>query len=87
MASAMRQPWAKPNWVSTVAGGGQAEVLDEVLPQEPHRDRVEQERPLPGEADDAALRVQLEQLLVVQVLGAHRLFDSFVLKFILIHID
>ena len=41
------------------AGGGQAEVLDEVLAQEPHRHRVEQERALSGEADHAAFRVQL----------------------------
>ena len=54
------------------AGGGEAEVLDEVLAQEPHRHRVEEERALPGEADHAALRIQLQQLLVVQVVGAHR---------------
>ncbi len=31
------------------ARGGEAEVLDEVVAQEPHRDGVEQERALPGE--------------------------------------
>jgi hypothetical protein len=42
------------------AGGSEAEVLDEVLPQEPHRHRVEKERTLSGEADHASLRVQLQ---------------------------
>jgi hypothetical protein len=46
-------------------GGGQAEVLDEILPQEPHRDRVEQERALLGEPNDASLRVELQELLVM----------------------
>ena len=53
------------------AGGGEAEVLDEVLSQQAHRHRVEQQRALPGEADHAALRVQLQQLLVIQIVGAH----------------
>ena len=53
------------------ARGGEAEVLDQVLAQQPHRHRVEQERALPGEADHAALRVQLQQLFVVQIVRAH----------------
>ena len=47
------------------AAGRQAEVVDEVSSQEPHRHCVNEERTLPGEANDAPLRVQLEQLLVV----------------------
>ena len=39
------------------AGGRQAEVLDEVLAQCPHRHSVEQQRPLSGEANHAAFRV------------------------------
>ncbi len=54
------------------ARGREAEVLDEVLAQQPHRDGVEQQRALPGEADHAPLGVQLQELLVVQVLGSHR---------------
>ncbi len=50
---------------------GQPEVLDQVLPQEPHRDRVEQERALSREANDPAFRVELEELLVIQVRCAH----------------
>ena len=38
------------------AGGGEAEVLDQVLAQQAHRHRVEQQRALPGEADHAPLR-------------------------------
>ena len=54
------------------AGGGQAEVLDQVLAQKSHRHGVEKQRALSGEADHAALGVQLQQLLVIQIVGAHR---------------
>ena len=46
-------------------GSGQAEVLDEILPQEPHRDRVEQEGALPGEPNDASLRVEFQEFFVM----------------------
>jgi len=49
----------------------QAEVLDQVLAQQTHRHRVEQQRALPGEADHAPLGVQLQQLFVVQIVRAH----------------
>jgi hypothetical protein len=49
----------------------EAEVLHEVLAQEPHRHGVDHEGALPGEPDHAAVRVQLQQLLVVQVVGSH----------------
>ena len=55
------------------AGRQQAEVLHEVLAQKAHGHRVQQDRALPGEADDAAVRIQLEQFLVIQVGGAHGL--------------
>jgi hypothetical protein len=71
IASAMRQPWTKPNWVSTVPSSGETEALDEVLAQEPHRHGVEEERTLSTEADDTALRVELQQLLVAQIVVAH----------------
>jgi len=57
------------------SGGREAEVIDELLSQEPHRHCVEKERTLSGEADDAPLRVELEQLLMVEINGAHRLFQ------------
>ena len=69
------------------AGGGEAEVLDQVLAQEPHRHRVEEERALAGEADHASLRVQLQQLLVIQIVGAHRPSLSFELKEMVLHFD
>ena len=65
----MRQPCAKPNWVST-AGRGHAEVLDQVLAQEAHGPPVEQECALPGEADAACVRVELVELLVMQVVDS-----------------
>jgi hypothetical protein len=55
---------------------GEAEILDQVLPEQAHRDGVEQERALAGEPDDAAFRIQLQQLVMVQVLGAHPLAPS-----------
>ena len=55
-------------------GGREAEVLDEVLPQQSHRDRVEEERALSGEPDHPSLRLELQELLVIQFLGTHRLF-------------
>jgi hypothetical protein len=52
--------------------GGQAEVVDEILPQDPHGHGVEQKGALPGESDQASVRVQFQELLVMQILGAHR---------------
>ncbi len=52
------------------AGGSEAEVLDQVLSQQPHRHRVKRERTLTGEADHASIRVQLQQLFMVQIVGA-----------------
>ena len=66
---------------------GEAEVLDQVLPQQAHRHRVEQERALPREADHAALRVQLQQLLVIQVVGAHLFASSFEVNETVRHFD
>jgi hypothetical protein len=60
MAAAMRQPWAKPNWVSTA----RAAV--------PHGHGVEQERALPGETDHAPLWIELQELPVMQIFHAHR---------------
>ena len=54
------------------AGGRHAEVFDEVLSEEPHRDRVEQESALSREADHAAFGVELEKLFVVEIVGAHQ---------------
>jgi hypothetical protein len=51
---------------------GQAEVVNEILPQDPHGHRVEQERALPGESDQATLWIQLQELAVMQILNAHR---------------
>ena len=53
------------------SGGGEAKVLDQVLPQKTHRDRVQQQRALSREADRSAFGVELQQLFVVQIVGAH----------------
>src|SRR5690606_39163627 len=53
------------------AGGREAEVLYEVLSQEPHGDRVDEERALSGEPDHASVGVELQELLVVQIVDAH----------------
>ena len=53
------------------AGGREAEALGEVFPQQAHRHRVQQQRALSCEPDDTSLRVQLQELFVIQILGAH----------------
>jgi hypothetical protein len=58
------------------ARGGQAEVFHEVLPQEPHGYCIEEESALSGEPDDASLRVQLQELLVMKIFDAHRMPPS-----------
>lgn len=50
------------------SGGREAEVLDELLSQETHRDGVDEERALPGEPDDASVWIELQKLLVIQIL-------------------
>jgi hypothetical protein len=69
------------------AGGGEPEVLDQVFSQEPHRHRVEQDGPLAGEADQAPVRVQLQEFLVVEIGGAQRLALSFELEETLLHLE
>src|SRR4030095_5285687 len=59
------------------AGGSEAEVPDEVLSQESHRHGIEKERTLSGEADHASLRVELEELLMIQIIDAPRPSLSF----------
>ncbi|MEJ2240222.1 MAG: hypothetical protein P8X82_18180 [Gemmatimonadales bacterium] len=54
------------------SSSGQAEVVNEILPQDPHGHSVEQKRALPRVTDYATLWVQLQKLLVIQVLDAHR---------------
>jgi hypothetical protein len=58
------------------AGSGQAKVLDEILSQDPHGHGVDQERSLAGKTDDTPLRVQLQQLVVMQIFDAHESFLS-----------
>jgi len=53
------------------AGGRRAEVLYEVLPQQAHRDGVEQQGSLPGEPDHTGVGIELQQLFVIEVFDAH----------------
>jgi hypothetical protein len=53
------------------AGGGESEIGDQVLSQQPHRDCIEQQHPLAGKPDHPAFRVQLQQLLVIKIADAH----------------
>ena len=53
------------------ASRDQAEVLDEILPQQAHGHGVEQKRSLASKPNRAALRVQLQELVVVQIFNAH----------------
>jgi hypothetical protein len=54
------------------AGEGRPERLDELLPEEPERDGVEEERALAAEMDEPALRVEAQELPEIEVFGAHR---------------
>jgi len=56
------------------ARGRDPEILHEILTQESHRDRVEQQRALTCKADHAAVRVQFQEFLVVQIIRAHPVF-------------
>ena len=87
MASAMRQPWAKPNWVSTVRAAVRPKFSTRYFRSSPIATASSEERTLAGEADDASVRVELEQLLVVQLVGAHRSSLSFELKERVRHFD
>ena len=53
------------------AGSHEAEVLDQILAQNHHRHCIKQQRALSGEADHAALRIQLQQFLMIQIVDAH----------------
>jgi hypothetical protein len=54
------------------ASRAETKVFDQVLAQESHGDGVDQKRSLSGKADRAALRIELQELFVVQVISAHR---------------
>ena len=47
----------------------EAKIFDEVLSQESHRNGVEQERALAGEADDASFGIELQKLVVIEIVG------------------
>jgi hypothetical protein len=48
------------------------EVVDQVLAQQAHCDRVDQQDPLSSETDDSTRFIELQQLSVIQVLGAQQ---------------
>jgi hypothetical protein len=48
-----------------------AEALDQVFAQQPHRDRVEQQGAFASEANHSAVEVELQQLFVIEVVCAH----------------
>jgi hypothetical protein len=68
------------------ARGRHAEVLHQVLSQQPHGYGVDQQRSLAGEANHARLGIQLQKLFVVQIFGSHWR-SSFYLSGSLLHID
>ena len=52
--------------------GRRAQCLNELPPQQPKRDRVEQEHTFAGECDDATLGREMKQLMNVEVRCAHQ---------------
>ena len=77
MASAMRQPWAKPNWVSTARAAVRPKFSTRYCLQEAHGHGVEQERALPGETNHASFGVELQELIVMEILNTHWSFPSY----------
>src|SRR5258706_12161876 len=49
-----------------------AQRLDELLPEEPERDGIEQEHALASEGDASALRGEMQQVVNIQIGGAHQ---------------
>ena len=49
-----------------------AERVNELPPQQPQRDGIQQEHALAGEGDDAALGKEMKQLMDVEVRRAHQ---------------
>jgi hypothetical protein len=52
-------------------GRREAEILDQVLAQEPHRDGIDEECAAFGERSEAWIRLRLEELIVVQMFSRH----------------
>lgn len=57
--------------------GREPDAPDELLSQEPQPHRIPQERAVTREADGSPVRIQLEELLVIQVVYSHRCSPSF----------
>ena len=53
------------------ARGDEPEVLDQVLAQQTHGHRVEEDRALPSKADHPVLGLEFEEFLVIEIVGAH----------------
>src|SRR5207302_1737248 len=51
--------------------GRESECVDELLSEKTQRDRVEQEHPLARERDDPAFLGEVQQLVNIEVCGAH----------------
>ena len=48
-----------------------AERLDELLPEEPERDGIEQEHAFASEGDESALGNEMQQFVNIEIGGAH----------------
>jgi hypothetical protein len=47
------------------SGSGEAKVLDQVLSENPHRNDVEQDSPLPSKTNDSGFGVEFEQFFMI----------------------
>src|SRR5262249_61664720 len=52
------------------------EHVDELLPEQPERDRVEQEHALAGEGDDSTLWEKVQQLVNIEIGRAHQASEN-----------
>src|SRR3989339_105302 len=51
----------------------QAEVMHEIVTEEPHGHGVDEDDPLPGETEEAPGGIQLEKLLLMEFFNTHRI--------------
>ena len=65
-------PLREPEPNRHASGGLQAQRIDQLLPQQTHRRRAENDDPLLVQADDSLIRPEIEEFCEVQVLPIRR---------------
>jgi len=69
------------------AGGGETEILHQVLPQQPHGHGIDEQRTVPRKADHAVFGDEFQQFLMVEIICPHSFVSSFGLMERIPHFD